>query len=242
MLNRYIIQKPIGEFNLKELTIEVGKNSAVSLPCYPETIVKVVSCRPYERDGMMEYVEIISKNPIGETLDKLVNDPNISHTSFHIFDEFRASGIITTRKSPICRMISSSGGFCRTCQQENGLCESKVRWRIVLPDGPSLNTFLQELKERGVDAQTVDVGDLRENGLLTSREEEAVRLAEEMGYFRFPRKTSLREISRNLDISVSTLDEILRRAEAKMVKNHIRKPNGISKKNHDGMSNSWLPS
>ncbi|MDG6997485.1 MAG: helix-turn-helix domain-containing protein [Nitrososphaerota archaeon] len=224
---------------MKELTIEIGKEYASSLPCNPGSIVKVVSCRPHEHGGMIEYVEIISKSPIGETLDKLVNDPNINHTSFHIFDEFRASGIITTRKAPICRLISSSGGFCRTCQQEYGLCESKVKWRIVLPDGASLNTFLQDLKRNGVDVQTVDVGDLRENGLLTSREEEAVRLAEEMGYFRFPRKTSLRELSKNLSISVSTLDEILRRAEGKIVKSHIKKPNSNSGKKNQ-VSNSWI--
>lgn len=227
---------------MKELTIEIGRESATSLPCNPGSIVKVVSCRPHDHDGMIEYVEIISKSPIGETLDKMVNDPNIDRTSFHIFDEFRASGIITTRKAPICRLICSSGGFCRTCQQENGLCDSKVKWRIVLPDGASLNTLLQELKDKGVEVETVDVGDLRENGLLTSREEEAVRLAEDMGYFRFPRKTSLRDLSKILNISVSTLDEILRRAEGKIVKSHIRKPNGASgKKSREEVSNTWIP-
>ena len=235
-----MVSKPVGAPDMKELTIEIGKESASSLPCYPGTIVKVVSCRPHDNNGMMEYIEIISKSPIGETLDKLVNDTNINHTSFHIFDEFRASGIITTANSPICRLITSCGGFCRTCQQEYGLCESKVKWRIVLPDGSSLNTFLQELKDKGIEVQTVDVGDLRENGLLTSREEEAVRLAEEMGYFRFPRRTSLRELSKNLNISVSTLDEILRRAEGKIVKSHVRKPNGNStKKIREEIAKTW---
>lgn len=186
---------------------------------------------------MIEYIEIISKSPIGDILDKLANDPNIAHTSFHIFGQFRASGIITTKNSPICRLISCSGGFCKSCQQENGTYESRVRCRIVLPDGTALNAFMQKLKEMGIKVQTAEVGDLRENGLLTSREEEAVRLAEDMGYFRFPRKTSLRELSKNMSISVSTLDEILRRAEGKIIKSHIRKPNGVSaKKNREEIS------
>ena len=57
---------------------------------------------------------------------------------------------------------------------------------------------------------------------LTEKQEEMVLFAYLMGYYSFPRKISLRELAEKLGISVSTLAEHLRRAEAKIVEAFIR--------------------
>lgn len=48
---------------------------------------------------------------------------------------------------------------------------------------------------------------------LTTREEQIVKLALLMGYFEFPKKIRLEELSERLGISEGTLSEILMRAE-----------------------------
>ena len=218
--------------------MEIEKDLFPLISDDPGSIVRVVNCRPHGRKGMIQFVEIISNSPIKNTLDRIVNHPNTSHASFKAFDESRASGIIVTHDSPLCRTLSSIGGFCKSCPLNLGSePQSKVKWHIVLSNNSSLESFLDKLEEKGVAFETMDTGDLKENGLLTLREEQSIRLAQELGYFHFPRNTSLRKLSAMLSISPSTLDEILRRAEGKVVKAHIRKPNGVaSEKNHNSKS------
>ena len=57
---------------------------------------------------------------------------------------------------------------------------------------------------------------------LTEKQEEMLIVAYLMGYYSFPRRISLRELAERLGISVSTLAEHLRRAEAKVVEAFIR--------------------
>ncbi|MHB1867805.1 MAG: helix-turn-helix domain-containing protein [Nitrososphaerales archaeon] len=219
------------ETKLKEVTVEIEKDILPMISHDSGTIVKMINCRPHGMKGMTEFVEIISNSPINDALARITNHANTSHTSFKIFDEARASGLIATHDSPLCRMIWSLGGFCKTCPLELGSDQgSKINWRIVLESNSSVNSFLETLVEKGIKVNTVDYGDLKESGLLTLREEQAIRLAQDLGYFHFPRKTSIRELSSALSICPSTLDEILRRAEGKIVKSHIRKPNGITSK------------
>lgn len=218
------------------MTVEIDKNLLLPLVSEdPSTIIKVATCRPHGSRGIVELIEVMSGAPIKDTLDKIANHPNTSASNFKIFDESRASGVVVTKYSPFCRTLFSSGGFCKSCILEYASVDKpKVKWRVVLSNNNELNDFLEKLAAKGIPVSPCGIGDLKESALLTLREEQALRLAQELGYFQFPRKTSLRKLSAMLGISASTLDEILRRAEGKIVKEHIRKPNGTdAKKNHD---------
>ena len=48
---------------------------------------------------------------------------------------------------------------------------------------------------------------------ITSRQEDLVRIAFDLGYFEFPKRINLEELSAKLGISIGTLSEILRRGE-----------------------------
>lgn len=52
---------------------------------------------------------------------------------------------------------------------------------------------------------------------LSDRQREALRTAYEMGYFNIPRKTSLKAIAAELDISASSVSERLRRAQMQLI-------------------------
>ncbi len=226
---------------MREMTLEIEKDFLNLINSDSDLFVKVVSCRPHLDKGMTEFVELISNSPVQKAVDRIMAHPNTASATFKTFDESRASGIITTNDSPLCRTISSLGGFCKSCPLEMGSSQkSKVKWKVVFQNNSSLNSFLDKLGERGINPSTADAGDLKENGLLTLREERSIRLAQELGYFQFPRKTSLRKLSALLGISPSTLDEILRRAEHKIIKGHIRKPNGTDSQRKSENSGGML--
>ncbi|MUV90398.1 DNA-binding protein [Halapricum sp. CBA1109] len=56
---------------------------------------------------------------------------------------------------------------------------------------------------------------------LTDRQQEALRIAYEMGYFDIPREASLDDIAAELDISPSSLSERLRRAQTHLIETSV---------------------
>ena len=58
--------------------------------------------------------------------------------------------------------------------------------------------------------------------MLTYKQELALIYAYLMGYYQFPRKISLKELAAKLGLSVSTLAELLRKAEAKVIEAYVR--------------------
>ena len=57
---------------------------------------------------------------------------------------------------------------------------------------------------------------------LTTRQEQIVKMALEMGYFEFPKKIKLEELSDRFGVSAGTLSEILRRAEKNILTHYFR--------------------
>ncbi len=104
---------------------------------------------------------------------------------------------------------------------------SMVKTMVVIPHGAiveyiiSKTTLLNELKKTGCTillAHPIEEMDY----MLTIKQEQVLVNAYLRGFYSYPRKIKLTELSRQLGISPSTLLELLRRAEAKIVEAFIR--------------------
>jgi len=176
---------------------------------------------------MIEFLEIISNGDIKEPIDAIRADPNTEYVNCNIFDKHRASCMIITRNSPVCRALSSTESFCKNCPLTlDRPPETPVRWQVMFSGSSSLNRFISKVKSKGITATPTEVGDPKKNRLLTFEQEQVIAIAEERGYFEFPRRIGLQGLSGILKVCPSTLDEVLRRAEGKIIANHITKPNG----------------
>ncbi len=129
-----------------------------------------------------------------------------------------------TRMPESCRRIFEGGVICATCQflPADG-SEVPDRWTLVLPRAPgALKSVVRSLGQgddprppilrmrRFVPPQT-----------LTARQATALETAYRLGFYAFPRRTNLKELSRILGVSRSTASELLRRAESKMLAPHL---------------------
>ena len=56
---------------------------------------------------------------------------------------------------------------------------------------------------------------------MTKKQEKVLWIALKMGFFEFPRKIHMRELSEKLGISMSNLSEILRRGLRRLVEAHF---------------------
>lgn len=219
---------------MKEITIEAEDSVdrwAASVLSKTNAVIKMVDCRPYGRKGMIELIEVTSHVSVKDVLRLVSAEPNILYTSFTVFDKHRASGIVVTKTSPVCRALSTMMGFCTNCAMVAVPGEDKAtKWQVVFPGKISVKSFMAELKRDGINATVTDVGKQTGSRSLTYEQERAIGLAEEAGYYKFPRETSLKDISDTLGISPSTLDEVLRRAEGKIVADHVGKPRRAPRK------------
>ena len=185
-------------------------------------IVKMVSCRPCGQRGMMEFVELVSNVPIKGTIDAIRADPNTESVNYHLIDKYRASCIIVTKDSPVCSALSSTGSFCKSCALEMDRPPgTRAKWEVAFPGEPSLNSFLSRAEDEGISMTVREVEDPRKSRLLTFEQEEVVRTAEQGGYFEFPRRMSLLDLSAKLKKAPATLEEVLRRGESKIIRNHV---------------------
>lgn len=98
--------------------------------------------------------------------------------------------------------------------------ERDVIWSIVCEDGAFLN-LIRGLEESGIDFEIVYKGEPEKESEVTYREEEILKLALERGYFDFPKRIKLEELAALLNIAPSTLSEILRRGQKKVLERYF---------------------
>jgi predicted DNA binding protein len=210
---------------LKDISLDVEGWEEWSRPILSadDVNVRVVNCRPHEENGMVQYVEISTKGNVDDMIAQIRANPNVVRSEFTKTDQYRASGLVITKRSRACRAVTKNNGFCSTCLISGD--RPGTSWRIVLSADASLGGLLTDLEGGGMQAKLKDFRNLQ-NGTLTVEQIRIVKSAEEQGYFEFPRKVSLTDLALRLGMSKSNLDEILRRAEHKIVANYVKKSNG----------------
>lgn len=209
---------------MKEVTVETDTNVGDwSSPVLtnPDVSIKTLKCRPYGKNGMIRHVEVMSRTSVRPVLRAIGSEKNVSYSTFTALDNHKASGVVVTRNSPVCRALSSVMGFCSQCWMSENATNNRAKWHMTFTGNASLKHFLAILEREGIDVSVTELGNPTNRDVLTMEQDRSIRLAAENGYFRFPRQTSLRQLSKVLGIAPSTLDEILRRAEGKIISDYF---------------------
>lgn len=164
-------------------------------------VIKIAS-----REQMIEILDIVFidehnvrhliKMPTSLVKSELVSYP---FNRFDVIKIDRSLCIISVWKSPcsVCRLLKNENVFMVKVKasKPSVLKESKLEYHMEV---------LSEHKE-----------------VLTPTQEYVLLLAFEMGYFNYPRKVTLKELSKALNMSPSTLNEILRRAIKNLIAYYI---------------------
>jgi len=182
----------------------------------------MVDCRSFNDHAMSLLIEIE-----GERAKEMIHQLRQSQGIRRVFsakgDSRKTLVMIVQDSTPYCVSAHESGAFCVTCpfRTENGTSGKEGHWKLLLNDADALKTVGNSLAQRGISMTVKDVSHAFHDELLTDRQKEIMGIAYRDGYFEFPRKNDLTEIAAELSIRPSTLSEILRRAEAKIVKHYI---------------------
>lgn len=126
-------------------------------------------------------------------------------------------GSVSSRRCTVCKAVAKSECFLASV----GISSKEgARW-TVLGSGDSFTGLLRVLEREGVSFEVKEKRNLEDSDLLTSRQEQILPIAFEMGYFDFPKKAGLKELADQTGIKTSTLTEILRRGQKKILGEYL---------------------
>jgi hypothetical protein len=114
-----------------------------------------------------------------------------------------------------CETTHGAGGVCVTCPLLS--TDEQGSWRVILPRGTWTEAFLRGLPGgKAAHPAIARLDPYRSKTSLTRRQDHALRVAYDLGYFAYPRRGSLGDVARALGTGRSATLEMLRRATSKL--------------------------
>ncbi len=194
---------------------------------HPST-VRILDCKPGEsKNGIRQLVEVTSDpEKLNEIIKDVKGSPLVKEAYIVETKKGRMVGSLLT-DSVFCGMVMSSNAFCRTCLfQSKAKPDGTTEWMIAFTGREALTELLERLKEEKVDVNILRLSSVADVETLTSRQRSIVEVALEQGYFDYPRRITLRSLAKKVGVSASTVSEVLRRAEKKILSTYSR-PGGV---------------
>lgn len=109
----------------------------------------------------------------------------------------------------VCNMIISKGAFLVTAWNSG---DDRIIYAFIAPNAETAQEIISTLESLGFKLRILGMERYRRRSpILTEKQEAALWLALEAGFFEYPKKIGIRELSERLKVSPSTLSEIMRR-------------------------------
>ena len=119
----------------------------------------------------------------------------------------------------VCKTILSHSSFLISGRH---IEDYTIVYSFVVPNFVAFKNIISTLEARGLKPKILEVGKFRPKGkTLTEKQERVLWLALKMGFFEFPRKITMLELSRRLGVGLSTLSVITRRGMRRLVEDHF---------------------
>jgi predicted DNA binding protein len=128
-------------------------------------------------------------------------------------------GAATSSRCTVCREVARSNCFLVSVSVEP---RGQAKWTI-LGSGDSFRELTGALEKRRIPFEVRLRKTLEDSELLTARQEQVLAIAFERGYFDFPKKLGLTELASLTGVKTSTLAEILRRGQRKILGEYLSK-------------------
>ena len=98
----------------------------------------------------------------------------------------------------------------------------RMKWLLITDDNRTIGKIFDQLAEVGYDVKIERVTTFGGKRILTERQEEVIRVAFSSGYFDYPKRTGSSKLASRLGISISTLSEIMRAAQRRILAEYLR--------------------
>ncbi len=203
------------------VSLKIPQNWMSEIPEKHPVTIKVIERVPYSDKGVKDLVEIAGPEEVmADVLKDIKKNPLVSKVDTTVTDKGKVIGAVTTSRCDICRILTDSDVFLISAESKG---EGKVEWTLILSDKDVLKGIFDNLGDKGVNAELIKLTKIDDKETLTDRQDKITHVAFERGYFDYPKRISLRELAKMFDVSPSTLSEILRKGQRKIVLDYFKK-------------------
>ncbi len=186
--------------------------------------VKILSMKLESSDapGVTHFVDIVSDKVNADDLIKeLIKSPDVVGSDVASVGSNRIVGAVTSKDCRVCSIImdSKTGYFVGPAVSEH---DGQMSYKLFM-SGDAIPRFLQTLHASGIDYKISDISKLAPKRAITPKQEKVLKSALELGYYEYPKRVSTEELAKVLDSAPSTISEILRRAERRIISGYFDK-------------------
>jgi hypothetical protein len=185
--------------------------------------LSVVDCKPFNKTGMSLLLELRGTEQAirGATTEIRKTEGVRQVVEGEVVGE-TAPLLVVLERPAICRASNDAAIVCLECALNSETGASS--WRFIVRKTSDFRQVLAKLSKEGIETRIEDVAPLERKATLTGRQKEIMATAVAQGYFEFPRRVSLTGLSEIVGVKPSTLSEILRSAERRIMANALGVP------------------
>ncbi len=209
---------------LRQIAIEVGgENKLQDIAREHGIALSVVDCKAFNKTGMSLLLELKGEAKAVRSSVASIRKMQGVREAIEGDNGGEAVPLLLVLDRPgVCKATSDVAIVCLECPLNSE--KQPAEWRFIARKSSDFRQILSRLSEEGIDTRIEDVAPLERKATLTGRQKEIVATAVNQGYFEFPRKVSLTELSKQVGVKPSTLSEILRSAERRIMQTALGVP------------------
>jgi len=172
------------------------------------------------KEGVTEdFVELSSEAMSPDEMLKHIREmQGVVASNLSKLDRHRVLGTVTTHDCPVCSTFAGLNCFLVSASTT---VKEKMEWELFVGDDSDLKALCDRLDAKRVKYEILEVSHSLQKREITARQEQVLRVALDLGFFEAPKRITLEELSGKLNISISTLSEILRRAEKHVLSSYF---------------------
>ena len=182
--------------------------------------IKLLDCTALENDVVKDFVEIRYRDEkvedIVATIKKCTCVKGVELSDVEM-EKFYA--IVATKDCIGCKIFADKDCFQLSAHSTEA---GRVNYRIIFADRKVLQSLIWDFQNAGADVQLLKISNINEEEMLTEKQEKIIQVAFERGYYDFPKRIGIKELSETFSISTATLSEILRRGQRKIIEDYFR--------------------
>lgn len=177
--------------------------------------IKIIDIRPISTERVRHLISIPHS-----LIDKFILDEGVL-VKKHCSKGKSCIVIVDKRPCTICKILYSANVFLSSALFD----EEGYTIYSFLIDREGLNELLKLLKSNGIKYRIIGITYIdTKSSILSSTQEKVLFIALKMGLFDYPRRVTLKELASKLNLSPSTVDEIIRRGLKKLLKTYFERP------------------
>ena len=209
---------------LRQITLQMKTENTLQDAARAHGVrLTVADCKSFNQTGMTLLLELRGKaDDVKAATSDIRHIPGIRQVVEGESETEVSPLLVVLDRPAVCSASNDAAIVCLECPLSSE--EQPSSWRFIARKTSDFRQVLARLEKEGVETRIEDVAPLERKPTLTGRQREIMATAVASGYFEFPRKISLTALSQLVGVKPSTLSEILRSAERRIMSNALGVP------------------